>query len=276
MPQKRYHMVIFLALALLLGAYPQPVRAWDIALMKHAPQKTIIEIPESHQYMICDLCPPMNELHDERRHEEAWQTRFNLFQRPDTPKTAEHSSEGHSGFSQAESAISSSPRLSLRFSNKQDTGYRAGRQPDEESHPSTPGKADPEGAVAMIASSAAPPEVSNTPAAGPKQHESLLTVYFDFDSSDLKGGEKQKVEQAVRRLRAAEHIKVTGYTCDLGSPEYNIKLGLRRANSVARYLIELGIEEGRISKGSHGPCLDAVSDKGRPSLNRRAEITIEP
>jgi peptidoglycan-associated lipoprotein len=269
-------MVISLALVLLLGVYPQPVHAWDIALMKHAPQKTVIEIPESHQYMICDRCPPINELHEKRRREGAWQTGLKLFQRTDTPKTAEHGRERHPGFSQAESAVSSSPRLSLRFSHKRDTQDRASRQPGLESHPSTLGKANPKGTVAMIAPSAAPPEVSNTPAAGPKQHESLLTVYFDFDSSDLKGGEKQKIQQAVRRLRAAEHITVTGYTCDLGSPEYNFKLGLRRANSVARYLIKLGIEEGRISKDSHGPCLDAVSDKGRPSLNRRAEITTQP
>jgi outer membrane protein OmpA-like peptidoglycan-associated protein len=276
MPKKRYQMVIFLALAILLGAYAHPAHAWDIALMKYAPQKTIVETPESYQYMICDRCPPLNDLHETRPHEAVQKSTLKLFQRSDTPQEAKTGSEQYVPVPEARPVVTLPPGISLSFSQKQDTENRAGRQPAEQSQPSAPGKPNREEAVAMITSSAAPPERAKTPAAGPSQHESLLTVYFDFDSSDLKGGEKAKIEQAVKRLKAAERIRVTGYTCDLGPTDYNVRLGLRRATSVARYLIELGIEGHRISKDSHGPCLDAVSHNGRHSLNRRAEIITEP
>jgi outer membrane protein OmpA-like peptidoglycan-associated protein len=99
----------------------------------------------------------------------------------------------------------------------------------------------------------------------------ILTVYFDFNSWHLKGVERKKIKDALPSLKSADALKVTGYTCDVGSQPVNDELALRRARAVASYLREVGIKGEDLSVEGRGKC--CYTDPDRRSLNRRAEIT---
>lgn len=63
-------------------------------------------------------------------------------------------------------------------------------------------------------------------------------IYFDFDKSHLKNGEKDKLDVLAQAL--AEHhikaVKIVGYTDRIGTEKYNSSLSSRRAHAVKSYL----------------------------------------
>jgi len=71
-------------------------------------------------------------------------------------------------------------------------------------------------------------------------------------------------------------IAVQGHTDSIGSAAYNQRLSERRADSVARYLEDLGVRSSRIDAVGYGesqPRASNVSANGR-QLNRRVELHI--
>jgi peptidoglycan-associated lipoprotein len=105
----------------------------------------------------------------------------------------------------------------------------------------------------------------------------LQAVYFDFDSSSIKGTERAKLEEAAQYLRdnPNHRILLEGH-CDWhGTAEYNLGLGDRRANAALKYLTSLGVSANSaetLSKGS----LEAEKnvDKGAASKDRRVEVIV--
>ena len=71
-------------------------------------------------------------------------------------------------------------------------------------------------------------------------------------------------------------LEVTGYTCNIGSNEQNLEVGMLRAKSVANYLQEKGIENNRIhlkSKGQTDPLVPNTSEENRIK-NRRVSMEV--
>jgi outer membrane protein OmpA-like peptidoglycan-associated protein len=71
-------------------------------------------------------------------------------------------------------------------------------------------------------------------------------------------------------------ISVVGHTCDLGSDEVNYNIGLKRAEEVAAYLANKGIDADRIEATSLGktkPLMPNTSEENR-RVNRRVEIMV--
>ncbi len=69
-------------------------------------------------------------------------------------------------------------------------------------------------------------------------------------------------------------FSVFGYTDNVGSEEYNLKLSERRANEARKYLIERGVEADRITAKGFGklnPTYSNDTEQGK-QLNRRIEI----
>lgn len=102
------------------------------------------------------------------------------------------------------------------------------------------------------------------------------TVYFDFDKSDLSDSAKTQLDAKVPLLakRPTLRIRVTGHTDDVGSAEYNLALGLRRAAEVKAYLVAGGVNASRIdifSLGEEQPAVPGTSEEAR-AKNRRAEF----
>jgi peptidoglycan-associated lipoprotein len=101
-------------------------------------------------------------------------------------------------------------------------------------------------------------------------------VYFDFDSSEIKGEGTEIVGAHAKYLASNPNarVRLEGHTDDRGSREYNIGLGERRAQSVRRALLLQGASEGQLSTVSYGNERPAVAghDETAWSKNRRVEI----
>jgi peptidoglycan-associated lipoprotein len=130
---------------------------------------------------------------------------------------------------------------------------------------------------AGAASAASAGANADTEAAGP-QGGLLATrvVYFDFDSSEIKGAGTDVVAAHAKYLasHAAIRVRLEGHTDERGSREYNIGLGERRAQAVRRALLLQGAVDAQISTVSYGEERPAVTghDESAWAKNRRVEI----
>ncbi|RKI47091.1 hypothetical protein D7X55_36885 [Corallococcus sp. AB049A] len=99
-------------------------------------------------------------------------------------------------------------------------------------------------------------------------------IYFPLDSSILPPEATEELSRIAQALRQRSQAKVTvaGHTCELGTTEYNVALGQRRAASVRAYLVNLGVEPQRISVISYGE--ERPADVNAPEKNRRAEFSF--
>ncbi|HLU65113.1 MAG TPA: OmpA family protein [Kofleriaceae bacterium] len=94
-------------------------------------------------------------------------------------------------------------------------------------------------------------------------------VYFEFDSSELDEAARAKLEENAEWLKAdpSRTITIEGHTDEVGTPEYNLGLGERRAQATRDYLLRLGIEANRVSIITFGEEKPAGSDDAQ---NRRS------
>lgn len=99
-------------------------------------------------------------------------------------------------------------------------------------------------------------------------------IYFSLDSATLPTQAQDELERLAQALRQRPRAKVTvaGHTCELGTTEYNVALGQRRADIVRSYLVRLGVEAERVSAISYGEEMPA--DESTPEKNRRAELSF--
>ena len=104
------------------------------------------------------------------------------------------------------------------------------------------------------------------------------TVYFAFDSDVISMEGQNKLSALADSLRSSgASLQVAGHCDERGSTQYNLALGERRAQAVKNYLVQLGIEDGRITTISYGEEMPAVEghDESAWSQNRRAEFTTQ-
>ena len=142
----------------------------------------------------------------------------------------------------------------------------------------------PGGGAGGVAGTEVPGGVSSNPAdlhAGWLEDAQALkadTVYFDFDSSVLKVGEKPKVAAVADYLKAnqGKAVRVEGNCDERGTEEYNRALGERRALAVREELIRLGIgptEVDTISYGKDKPVAQG-HDESAWKQNRRDDFIV--
>ncbi|EHR4995221.1 OmpA family protein [Vibrio parahaemolyticus] len=109
---------------------------------------------------------------------------------------------------------------------------------------------------------------------------SYLTLFFEFDSAndELTSSDKKlvsKVAEYLRNTKSEMLLNIEGYTCDIGSVEYNTKLSKKRAAALKSSILEdLGTDaikwEHRISALGKGVYAD--NDTSNRRLSRRAEM----
>lgn len=82
----------------------------------------------------------------------------------------------------------------------------------------------------------------------------MLPIYFDFDSSAIRGDQVERIEKNADFLKANPEIRIRiEGNCDpRGTREYNLALGERRAQSAKKYLENLGVSAERMSTVSWG------------------------
>jgi len=103
---------------------------------------------------------------------------------------------------------------------------------------------------------------------------------FEYDSDVLQGSavsQLQKLGTLIQRNPKAT-FTVEGYTDSFGTPEYNLNLSQRRADSVKQYLVEgMGISPAQIQTRGYGATKFRTSPNGsinEQSSNRRVEIVV--
>ena len=103
---------------------------------------------------------------------------------------------------------------------------------------------------------------------------------FKFGKANLPDEAKARLDEVVQQLKSnpnGAYIEVEGYTDNVGSKDYNQKLGLERAEAVKRYLYqEHQIPLHRInviSYGSDNPVAPNKTKDGR-AKNRRVVIKV--
>jgi peptidoglycan-associated lipoprotein len=101
-------------------------------------------------------------------------------------------------------------------------------------------------------------------------------VFFDFDSYVVKDEFRSTVEANAKVLSADRKKKVSieGHTDERGGREYNLALGQKRAEAVAKSLALLGAADNQMEAVSFGKERPAVqgSDEAAWAKNRRAEL----
>src|SRR5262245_6612067 len=103
-----------------------------------------------------------------------------------------------------------------------------------------------------------------------------INVQFGFDRSELDDGAQTALLGLVKELQANPGLTVelVGYTDMKGAREYNYTLSQRRVDAVRRYLVEKGVQIGRIQAVGLG----AMTDRGTPEAQKRrvtAKLMIE-
>ena len=103
-------------------------------------------------------------------------------------------------------------------------------------------------------------------------------VYFDLDSYQLRPEVYPRMDAQVAWLQRYPNVtvRIEGNADERGTREYNLALGARRAESVRTYLVERGVNAGRIDTISYGKerPIAAGSTEEAFARNRNAHTAI--
>ena len=105
-------------------------------------------------------------------------------------------------------------------------------------------------------------------------------ITFAFDSYQVQPQFQATLNEVAQTLQAypSTIIDVLGHTDSVGSDAYNQQLSQQRAQAVANYLIQRGVQPARIATRGYGesmPIADNSTEAGR-AANRRVEIKVVP
>ncbi|TAM33912.1 MAG: OmpA family protein [Burkholderiaceae bacterium] len=139
---------------------------------------------------------------------------------------------------------------------------------DQSGSMSTQGANTAASAVAPVSATS-----SDQNAAGPAGSH---VVYFDFDKYIVKPEFQGVIESNAGFLKTdrARHAVIEGNTDDVGSAEYNLALGQKRAEAVRRALDLLGVNDSQLEAISYGKEKPVAmgTDEASRAKNRRAVI----
>ncbi|MES2719435.1 MAG: peptidoglycan-associated lipoprotein Pal [Pseudomonadota bacterium] len=104
----------------------------------------------------------------------------------------------------------------------------------------------------------------------------IRVFYFGTNLSDITALSYGGLNAHAQYLKGntSAKLQIGGHTDERGTREYNLALGERRANAVARYLVGLGVQADQLSVVSYGkekPAADG-SDEESWAKNRRVEL----
>jgi peptidoglycan-associated lipoprotein len=124
---------------------------------------------------------------------------------------------------------------------------------------------------ALGMSSAATDELNN-----PNSPLAKRSVYFDFDSYEVKSDYQSLLQAHADYLRRhpTQHVLIQGNTDERGSSEYNLALGERRSQAVLRTLETLGVPDAQLEAVSFGKEKPVAlgHDEASWAQNRRADL----
>jgi peptidoglycan-associated lipoprotein len=153
--------------------------------------------------------------------------------------------------------------------------------------------ASPATAPARPPAPPAPPAAAARPAATPLTEEELFRrkslaalnaehplgdAFFDYNQNTLRDEAKRALQQDAEWLTKWRQavVRVDGHCDERGTPEYNLALGERRAQTVKDYLVSLGVASDRVQTRSLGKEAPFCQADGEAcwSQNRRGHFEI--
>jgi peptidoglycan-associated lipoprotein len=115
-------------------------------------------------------------------------------------------------------------------------------------------------------------------AMGQLRNDLAMVIQFDYDAATVRPGDEAVLDRKAAIMQANPNLtlQVSGHADERGADEYNLALGNRRALAAKRYLVNKGIEDGRIETISYGEERGSCSDATEACYqqNRRAEFTV--
>ena len=111
-----------------------------------------------------------------------------------------------------------------------------------------------------------------------KEASQFDDIHFAYDKYDLDTEARAILDTVAKRLNVHPGyvVLIEGNCDERGSIEYNIALGQRRANNAMKYLVDLGVDKGRISIVSYGKerPLDPEHNEEAWAKNRRDHFVV--
>jgi len=122
------------------------------------------------------------------------------------------------------------------------------------------------------------------PDTGQADLEAMLrddVLHFDYDEASLSGDDQHRLQNIADIL--AKHpdlrVRISGNCDERGTEDYNLQLGQERAAAALKYLVNLGVEAGRIATVSYGKdrpvnpahSSDAWAENRRDDIQPRSE-----
>ncbi|UYZ63050.1 OmpA family protein [Hymenobacter weizhouensis] len=106
----------------------------------------------------------------------------------------------------------------------------------------------------------------------------LNNIFFDFDKATLRKESTNELERLQKLLTETPDLRleISGHTDNVGNDAYNKDLSQRRAKAVVDYLVQKGIDKGRLTFAGYGdtqPVASNSSKQGR-QRNRRTEFKV--
>ena len=143
--------------------------------------------------------------------------------------------------------------------------------------PTPPPKKQPSLAMPQLSTPPKPQKILPSEPVKPKR---LQDIYFDFDQATILNPAKPVLEANAALLQTRfknRNVLIEGHCDERGSVEYNLVLGVRRAQVVKAYLMDLGISQSRIrivSFGKERPVCTQQNDSCWQK-NRRTHFVIQ-
>lgn len=101
---------------------------------------------------------------------------------------------------------------------------------------------------------------------------------FDYDSAALAEEDRGILAEVARCLTdgalRGRAVTLVGRTDARGEPEYNMTLGESRADSVRRYMVDLGVGKDRMRSTSRGEIDATGTDEDGYRHDRRVELEL--
>jgi peptidoglycan-associated lipoprotein len=106
----------------------------------------------------------------------------------------------------------------------------------------------------------------------------LQDVYYEFDSINLRSDAEETLKQNAEWMKTnlTARVEVEGHCDDIGSDEYNLALGAKRAQIAKDFLVSQGVSADRlvtISYGKEAPACFEPTEECRVK-NRRARFVV--
>jgi len=162
---------------------------------------------------------------------------------------------------------------------KSDTSATAAEQQRASEEAATQAQQEREQQAAAEAAAQIAEETAQRDAMIQKNMFESENIYFEFDSSALSPVAQGILTGKADFLRdnPGSQVIIEGHCDERGTPEYNLALGDRRAESAKNFLVNMGIDASRFTTVSYGEENPVDMGQGEEAWakNRRAKFLVE-